>query len=100
MSKSKTKKLKPIPKFKSEQEEAEFWLTHDTTDYVDWSKAKLVRFPNLKLTSRAISIRLTDSLLEDLKMIANRKDVPYQSLIKIMLHEAVRKELNYSKKSR
>ena len=100
MSKNKTKRLKPIPAFKTEQQEAEFWLTHDSADYADWSKAKRVIFPNLKLSTKSISLRLTESLLDRIKMIANKKDVPYQSLIKIMLDEAVRKELNYGKKSR
>lgn len=83
------KKFKPIPTFANEEEEAEFWLTHSTVDYVDWSKAKKVRIPNLKPSTKTISLRLPEFLLEDIKIMANRQDVPYQSLIKMMLAEAV-----------
>ena len=83
------KKLKPIPRFRTEAEERKFWETHDSTDYVDWSKAQRVRFPNLKPTTKAISLRLPLSLLEDIKIEANRRDVPYQSLIKTWLAEKV-----------
>lgn len=87
------KKLKSIPSFKSEDEEAEFWATRDSTDYIDWSKATLnPKFPNLKPSIRTITIRVTQSLLDDLKMVANKKDVPYQSLIKIILDEKVKEE--------
>lgn len=79
--------LKSIPKFKSEAEERKFWETHDSTDYLDWSKAERVGFPNLKLSTQAISIRLPISLLEQIKIEANKRDVPYQSLIKIWLTE-------------
>jgi predicted DNA binding CopG/RHH family protein len=82
-----TKKLKPIPQFRTEAEEREFWETHDSTDYLDWSKAKRVRFPNLKLSTSSISIRLPLGMLEDIKIAANRRDVPYQSLIKVWLAE-------------
>jgi len=88
------KKFKKIPVFKSEAEESEFWMTHDSTDYVDWSKAKRnVSFVNLKRSTESISIRLPESMLSDLKVIANKKDVPYQSYVKIVLAEAVRKEM-------
>lgn len=80
-------KLKPIPNFKSEAEERTFWETHDSTDYVDWSKAKRVSFPNLKPTTQSISLRLPLSMLERIKVEANSRDVPYQSLIKIWLDE-------------
>ena len=83
------KNLKPIPEFKSEAEEREFWETHDSTDYLDWSKAESVRFPNLKLSTQSISIRLPISLLEQIKIEANKRDVPYQSLIKVCLAEKV-----------
>jgi predicted DNA binding CopG/RHH family protein len=76
-------------KFKSEAEERKFWETHDSTDYVDWSKAKRMRFPNLKPSTTAISIRLPLSLLEQIKIVANKRDVPYQSLIKMWLAEKV-----------
>jgi len=80
-------KLKPLPKFKTEAEERTFWETHDSTEYVDWSTAQRVRFPNLKPSTQAISLRLPVSLLEQIKVEANRRDVPYQSLIKVWLVE-------------
>jgi predicted DNA binding CopG/RHH family protein len=83
------KKLKPIPRFRDEAEERAFWESHDTTDYVDWSKAKRVRFPNLKQSTTSISLRLPVGLLEQIKVAANRRDVPYQSLIKMWLAEKV-----------
>jgi predicted DNA binding CopG/RHH family protein len=84
-----SKKLKPIPRFRSEAEERRFWETHDSTEYVDWSKAERVRFPNLKLSTQSISLRLPQSLLERIKVAANKRDVPYQSLIKVWLTEKV-----------
>lgn len=87
------KKLKPIPKFKSENEEDEFWATHDSTDYFDIKKAIVnPAFPNLKPSTKTITIRISQSLLDSLKMIAHKKDVPYQSLVKIFLDEKVKKE--------
>jgi predicted DNA binding CopG/RHH family protein len=83
------KKPKPIPILKTESEERKFWETHDSADYVDWSKAERVRFPNLKPSTTAISIRLPLGLLEQIKIAANKRDVPYQSLIKIWLAEKV-----------
>jgi predicted DNA binding CopG/RHH family protein len=82
-------KLKSIPAFKSGAEERKFWETHDSTDYIDWSKAERVRFPNLKPSTTAISIRLPLGLLEQIKIAANKRDVPYQSLIKMWLAEKV-----------
>lgn len=86
------KKLKPIPRFKNEDEEDEFWSTHDSTEYFDVSKAERVVFPNLKPSTKTITIRVTESLLNSLKAIANKKDVPYQSLVKIFLDEKVKEE--------
>ncbi|HVZ15192.1 MAG TPA: BrnA antitoxin family protein [Bauldia sp.] len=83
------KKLKPIPKFKDEDAERRFWETHDSTDYIDWSKARRVRFPNLKPSTKSISLRLPVSILEQIKVEANKRDVPYQSLIKTWLAEKV-----------
>lgn len=83
------KKLKPIPNFKSEKAEREFWLRVDSTDYVDYSRAARARFPNLKLTSQPITIRLPQSLLERIKLKARRLDQPYQSFIKQILFENV-----------
>lgn len=82
-----SRKLKPIPQFESEAKEREFWETHDSSDYVDWSKARRARLPNLKLSTQSISIRLPLSLLEKIKIEANKRDVPYQSLIKVWLAE-------------
>jgi predicted DNA binding CopG/RHH family protein len=86
----KMKKLKKIPKFKTEKEEQEFWLTNDSTDYVDWSQAVRAKFPNLKRSTKTISLRLPESLLNNLKIMAGKRDVPYQSLMKIILSAAVR----------
>jgi predicted DNA binding CopG/RHH family protein len=86
------KKLKKIPAFKSEDEERNFGAKADTTKYFDITKAKKKKFPNLKPSLITISIRLPKFLLEDLKTIANKKDVPYQSLMKIFLAEKVRTE--------
>ena len=83
------KRLKPIPRFKGEAEERRFWETHDTTDYIDWNKAERVRFPNLRPSTTAISLRLPVPLLERIKIAANKRDVPYQSLIKTWLAEKV-----------
>lgn len=83
------KKLKKLPKFKNEDEEREFWDTHSSVDYFDWSKAKIGRFPNLKPTSRPISIRLPVSMIDQLKINANKINVPYQSLLKQYLAEKV-----------
>lgn len=91
------KKLKKIPRFKNEAEEAKFWAAHDSTDYFDIKKAVVnPSFPNLKLSTKTITIRVTESLLASLKMLANKKDVPYQSLVKIFLDEKVREEAGSS----
>ncbi len=88
------KKLKKIPKFKNEDEEREFWAIHDSTEYIDWSKAiKNPIFPNLKPSTESISLRLPKYLLERIKQLANYRDVPYQSLMKIFLAERVKEEL-------
>ena len=89
----KSKKIR-IPKFRNEDEEREFWASHDSTDYIDWSEAREVIMPNLKPTLKTISIRLPEIMLEELKLIANKKDVPYQSLMKIFLAERVKQELH------
>ena len=82
-------KRRPVPVFGTEAEERAFWESHDSSDYVDWSKAKRVCFPNLKPSTKAISLRLPVDLLERIKMAANKRDVPYQSLIKVWLAEKV-----------
>jgi len=83
------KKPKPVPTIKTEAEERKFRETHDSADYIDWSKAERMRFPNLKPSTTAISIRLPLGLLEQIKIAANKRDVPYQSLIKMWLAEKV-----------
>lgn len=88
---------KKIPNFENEDEEREFWATHDSTEYIDWSKAERVIFPNLKPSTESISLRLPKYLLAYIKQMANSKDVPYQSLIKIFLADRVKQELDSSK---
>lgn len=88
----KKKKLKTVPRFRTEAEERAFWESHDTADYFDLSKARRARFPNLKLSTTSISLRLPQGLLEQIKVAANKRDVPYQSLIKVWLAEKVEAE--------
>lgn len=83
------KKLRPAPAFKTEAEERAYWETHDSANRIDWSKAERARFPNLKPSTKAISLRLPADLLERIKAAANKRDVPYQSLIKVWLAEKV-----------
>lgn len=85
-------KLKKIPKFKSEGEEAEFWNTHDSTEYIDWTKAKPAIFPNLKPTSRSISIRIPEYIINQVKVEANKLDIPYQALMKQYIAKGVMKK--------
>ncbi|MBN1893873.1 BrnA antitoxin family protein [bacterium] len=90
----KRKTLKKIPKFRNEDEERAFWSVHDSSEYVNWDSAEKAALSKLKPSSKTISIRLPQSLLEELKRIANRRDVPYQSLMKIFLAERIEEELN------
>lgn len=92
------KKLKAVPEFQSEAEERAFWESHDTADYFDLSKAQRVRFPNLKFSTTAISLRLPQTLLERIKVAANKRDMPYQSLIKAWLTENVDSDERRSKR--
>jgi predicted DNA binding CopG/RHH family protein len=85
--------MKRIPKFKNEAEEQKFWANADSTDYIDWSQAKKTVLPNLKPSLKTISLRLPEIMLEELKLLANKLDVPYQSLIKIILSERIEKEI-------
>lgn len=85
-------KPKKIPKFKNEDEEREFWTKHDIVDYADIKSARVVRFPNLKPSLRTISIRLPEHLIEELKTLANKRDIPYQALLKQFLAERVSQE--------
>ena len=87
-----SKKLKAIPKFKSEAEERRFWETHDTTEYFDSTRMARARFPNLKPSTQSISLRLPLSLLEAIRIEANKRDVPYQSLIKVWLLEQLKQQ--------
>ena len=84
-----TGKRSPVPVFETEAEERAYWETHDSSVHVDWSRAERVRFANLKPSTKAISLRLPVDLLERIKMAANKRDVPYQSLIKVWLSEKI-----------
>jgi len=85
-----------IPKFSSVAEERAFWASHDSTQFVDWAKAKKTLFPNLKPSVRSISIRLPSSMIEELRLLANKRDVPYQSLMKIFLSDRIENELRHT----
>lgn len=82
-----------IPKFKTEDEERAFWATHDSADYLDWKKGKRTIFAKLRPSVSSISLRLPESMLEELRLLANKRDVPYQSLMKMFLSERIDKEL-------
>ncbi len=84
---------KQLPDFTTEDEESAFWATHDSADYLDWSQAKPAMFPRLKPSTKTISLRLPESMLNELRLLANKRDVPYQSLIKIVLQERIDQEL-------
>ena len=84
---------KSIPKFKNEEEEQDFWNKHDSTEYLNWKGAERVLFPNLKPSTKSISLRLPESLLDALRQMANERDVPYQSLIKMILQERIERDL-------
>ncbi|HVN97428.1 MAG TPA: BrnA antitoxin family protein [Syntrophorhabdaceae bacterium] len=87
------KPIQKIPQFKTEDEERKFWLSHDSTEYVDWKKTKKVTLANLKPSVKTISLRLPESMLEELKVLANKRDVPYQSLVKVFLSDRIDQEL-------
>jgi predicted DNA binding CopG/RHH family protein len=91
-------KKKKVPKFGSEEKEREFWIKEDSVAYVDWSRAKRVILPNLQPSLKTISLRLPELMLAELKLIANKRDVPYQSLIKIFLAERLEAELKSGKR--
>jgi predicted DNA binding CopG/RHH family protein len=88
-----------LPTFSSEAEERRFWETHDTSPFVDWGKARVAVFPNLKPSTETISLRLPAALLAELKALANKRDVPYQSLLKVFLAERVDRETHAVKAS-
>jgi predicted DNA binding CopG/RHH family protein len=83
---------KAVPKFRTEDAERKFWASHDSTDYIDWHKGKRVTLPNLKPSSQTISIRLPKPMLERLKILANKRDVPYQSLLKMFVADRLKSE--------
>jgi predicted DNA binding CopG/RHH family protein len=89
-------KLKNIPAFKNEEEEREFWDTHDSSEYIDWKKSERAVFPNLKPSTKTISLRLPEHILDEIKMLARKRDVPYQSLIKMFLKDRLNEELRDS----
>ena len=89
-------KLRNIPEFKGEDEEREFWAKANSAEYLGWEKSEPVSFPKLKPSTKTISLRLPESILDEIKMIANRRDVPYESLIKIILKERIDQELKQS----
>ena len=86
---------KQVPTFKNEDEECAFWATHDSTEFVEWAQAKRAVFPNLKPSTKTISLRLPESIIAALKLLANKRDVPYQSLLKVFLAEKVEQELRH-----
>ena len=92
-SEESMKPLKKIPTFKDEDAEREFWATADSTEYIDWSKAQRVTLPNLRPSLRTISLRLPEAMIAELKLLANKRDVPYQSLLKVFLAERIKQEL-------
>jgi len=87
---------KAIPKFKSEDQERRFWKRHDSTDFIDWSKGKKAIFPKLKPSVKTVSVRLPQIMIDELKMLANKKDVPYQSLLKLFLAQRIESELKHA----
>jgi predicted DNA binding CopG/RHH family protein len=89
-------KLKEIPIFNSEEEEREFWAVNDSTEFINWEKSEKIILPKLKPSTKTISLRLPEHILEELKMMARKQDVPYQSLIKIFLKDRLNKELRNS----
>ena len=87
---------KRVPKFKNEDQERRFWSKHNSTDFIDWKKGKRVILGKLKPSVKTISVRLPEMMVEELKLLANRKDVPYQSLLKMFLAEKIEAELEHS----
>ncbi len=85
---------KKLPNFKTEDEEREFWATAESTEYIDWSKSKKTILPNLKPSTKKISIRLPEIMIDELKLLANKRDIPYQSLLKILLSEKIEQEFH------
>jgi len=88
------KRMQKIPEFENEDQERSFWSEHDSADYLDWSKAQSINLPNLRPTTRTISIRLPEAMIERLKILANKRDVPYQSLLKMFVADKIEEELH------
>lgn len=85
--------MKKIPTFRTEAEERDFWANADSSNYIDWSKAKRTMLPNIRPSLKTISLRLPELMIEELKLLAHKRDVPYQSLIKIFISERIADEL-------
>jgi predicted DNA binding CopG/RHH family protein len=94
------KARKKIPTFKDEDAERDFWAKEDSTEYIDWSKAQRLTLPNLRPTLRTISLRLPESMIAELKLLANKRDVPYQSLLKVFLADRIKDELTGASRSK
>ncbi len=86
-------RMRKVPRFVGEDQERGFWTSHDSTDFVDWRQAERVKLPNLRPTTRTISIRLPESMIERLKVLANKRDIPYQSLLKMFVADRIEEEL-------
>ena len=91
-SKSRNKQARRPPSFRTEDEERAFWSKHDSTDYVDWKAGRRLALPRLKPSTATISLRLPEAMLDELKLLANKRDVPYQSLLKVFLAERLERE--------
>ena len=98
--KDKTRKARKVPSFANEDEERAFWAEHDVVDYFDWSRAVAGSFPALKPSTTTISLRLPEAMLEELKTLANERDIPYQSLLKVFLAERIARERESRRKAR
>jgi predicted DNA binding CopG/RHH family protein len=90
------KNKKKIPQFSNEKEEMDFWMEHDSEEFIEWDKAKRVSFPNLKPSTKTISLRLPETILDELKILAHKRDVPYQSLIKVFLKDRIDLEFGHA----
>jgi len=86
-------RMRKVPKFENENQERDFWASHNSTEFVDWRRAERVKLPNLRPTTRTISIRLPESMIERLKILANKRDIPYQSLLKMFVADRLEEEL-------
>lgn len=93
------KQLRKIPKFENEDQEREFWASHDSADFIDWRQAKRIQLASLRPTTRTISIRLPEPMIERLKVLANKRDVPYQSLLKMFIADKLEEELRSARTS-